>query len=553
MTESSTNRPASLSDYLAILRARIWFVVVPVALAPIVAFVLSNGMHAVYQASSSIYIDRTPATATATGIYDQSSSEDPARFFETQAAIARDPRLTAKVARAVGMSPGEFRAQSSVQPSSNADLLIFSVQDPNPDRAATLANAYADAFTKFTPAQDRQTLTAALDTVRAKLASLRAQGTSTTSPVYSDLVSRESQLQTALALESGAAPQVVQPAHGASKISPRPKRDAMLGLALGLVIGIGAAFLAEAIDKRVRSEREIEEILGLPLLARLPAPPKPIREGDDLAILADPRSASAEAVRQLRTNLEFISLNREARVIMVSSSLEQEGKSTTAASLAVALARSGRRVALVDLDLRKPYLHRFFGIPQAPGVTDVVARRQKLDDALKPILVAGTERTLLRPSPYFNGNGEGHGGGEASGLLTILPAGTLRSDPGEFFSNDSVAILLDELRQDWDIVLVDTPPLPAVGDGLAVSASVDAILVVARFGAVSRSMLKELTRLLDASPADVLGFVLTGARGGEMYYGYGHQTIASEPQMPLPIEPRLRKGGPRRSARTQRS
>jgi Mrp family chromosome partitioning ATPase len=318
----------------------------------------------------------------------------------------------------------------------------------------------------------------------------------------------------------------VQPAAGGSAVSPRPGHDALLGLALGLILGLGLAFVLEALDKRIRSERELEDILGLPLLGRLPAPPRRLRRAEELPILVEPRSASAEAVKKLRTNLEFLNLGHDTRVIMIASALEQEGKSTTLASLAVALARSGRRVALVDLDLRAPFLHRFFQVSSLPGVIDVVRNRCKLSDALKLVDIPGSGRGSSRRASSLAAPSDD------SGRLAILPAGALGPDPAFLVGTPMVAELIEQLRNDWDFVLIDAPPLPAVDDGLALSALVDGVLVVVRSGAVPRRVLQEMARLLDMSPAEVLGFVLTGLNRSEAHgygYGYGRDRWRSAP------------------------
>ena len=147
----------------------------------------------------------------------------------------------------------------------------------------------------------------------------------------------------------------------------------MLGLMLGIVLGLGLAFVVDALDTRVRSANEVGERLGLPQLARVPPPPKGFAKDDRLVMLAQPTGTNAEAFRMLRTNLDFADARERsgARTILVTSAVEQEGKSTTAANLAIAEARAGRRVALVDLDLRVPYLDRFFGLLHAEGITDV--------------------------------------------------------------------------------------------------------------------------------------------------------------------------------------
>jgi Mrp family chromosome partitioning ATPase/capsular polysaccharide biosynthesis protein len=527
MREIPPNRPTTLADYLAILRRHWWVIAIPLVVAPIGAFLAASSERSVYQAESTVYINRFSAVATATGVYDQSANSDPVRFFQTQADLARQPELLQRAVRAAhvtGVSAGQLAGNSSVSPSSNADLLVFSVQDPNPDVAVALVNAYAHEFTTYEPAQNVAALNTALKTVDAKIAGLRAQGI-TTGAVFDQLKERESQLAAALAIGGGPVPKVVQPAGGASKIKPRPKRNALLGLALGAILGIGLAFLREALDRRVWSEDAIESILALPLLGRLPRPPREFRRSNELVMVSDPGRPAAEAFRKLRTNLEFANLDREHRTIMISSSVEQEGKSTTVGNLGVALARGGRRVAIVDLDLRRPLMHRFFRVGAVPGVTDVVNGRARLDDAIREIPIGDQRSQSLLARHAASGNGSAPPKGPA---LSLLPAGSARFDPGEFMLDEGLYAVLAEMRKDWDVVLIDAPPMSVVGDALSLSAGVDGIIVVAKLGLVHPGMLQELARMLDASPSDKLGFIVTGAEHGPIYgYGYGYGHLAS--------------------------
>lgn len=524
MRETPPNRPTSLADYLAILRRHWWVIAIPLVVAPIGAFLAASSERSIYQAGSTVYINRYSAVGTATGVYDPSASSDPVRFFQTQADLARQPELMQRAVRAAhvsGYGPGELAGNSSVSPSSNADLLIFNVQDRNPDVAVALVNAYAKQFTLYEPAQNVQQLNKALTTVDQRLASLRTQNI-TTGPVFEQLKERESQLAAALAIGGGPIPKVVQPAAGASKIKPRPKRNALLGLALGAILGIGLAFLREALDRRVWSEDAIESILALPLLGRVPKPPREFRRTNELVMVSEPGRPAAEAFRKLRTNLEFANLDRDHRTIMVSSSVEQEGKSTTVGNLGVALARGGRRVAIVDLDLRRPLMHRFFRVGAVPGVTDVVSGRASLGDAIREIPIGDQRSQSLLARHAASGNGSTPAKGPT---LSLLPAGSARFDPGEFILDEGLYAVLGEMRKDWDIVLIDAPPMSVVGDALSLSAGVDAIIVVAKLGLVHPGMLHELSRLLEASPTDKLGFVVTGAEHGPVYgygYGYGH-------------------------------
>jgi len=277
----------------------------------------------------------------------------------------------------------------------------------------------------------------------------------------------------------------------------------------GALFGFALAFLLEMLDKRARSEDEIERRLGLPLLARIPDAPRRVRN-KELVMLAEPTSGYAEPFRQLRTNLEFLNADRQARTILVTSAVAGEGKSTTAGNLAVAAARVGRHVALVDLDLRRRRLHDLLGLPQRPGATDVALGRVALEDALRPVRLRPTEEAI---------SGTNERGG-AAGRLEFLPTGTSPPDPGEFLGTKGVAEILFALSQRVDYVFIDAAPLLAVGDTLPLSDGVDAMVVVTRFGVVSRPMLADLARELRRLPTPTLGFVITGAK--EQTAGYGH-------------------------------
>jgi succinoglycan biosynthesis transport protein ExoP len=483
-----------------------------VILVPAAAVAFSLQQTRLYEASSEVLLSRQNLAATLTDTPDVSASQDADRLVETQANLARVPAVAARVLRAVGLAddrtPQDFLDSSDVSAKANADLLSFTVTDRSAQLAARLASEYARQFTDYR----RELDTAALERARNELTNrLRAleQAGERHSPLYASLVEKEQQLRTMEALQTANA-FVVRSARDAEQVQPRPLRNAILALALGLVLGIALAFLWEALDTRVRSADEVADQLGLPLLARIPEPPRQLRKSHKLVMLAQPKGIHAEAFRMLRTNLEFTNLERRARTIMITSAVEEEGKSTTVANLAVAFARAGKRVALVDLDLRRPFLARFFNVDgHWPGLTNVALGHVGLETAISRVAVSNGHVTA-----GVNGHGP------RAETLKVLPTGPVPPDAGEFVGTKALGDVLDRLLEDVDLVLIDAPPLLHVGDAMTLSARVDALIVVTRLNVVRRPMLAEIRRLLHASPAAPIGFVATGAQL-EDAYGYG--------------------------------
>ena len=544
MTEAFATRPTGLPDFLAILRRRTWIIAVVLVVTPLSAVVFSKLQQPLYQGTAKVLVNRANIVSAITNVTDPSTvGNDPTRFLTTQSDIARSPTLASRVVDAAGV-PGltveKLLADSKVTAAANADLLNVSVSSTNRRDAIRLADIYAQEFTTFKTDLDTARINDALVTLRQRIKALSAAGVSPASPSYATLLQYASQLETVGKLLANNT-QVLNRAV-AEQTRPRTKRNALLGGLLGIVIGVGLAFLAEAIDRRVRVEKEIEESLDLPLLARIPRPPRRLRNADQLVMLAEPTSVESETFRKLRTHIEFVNLESDARTIMVTSAVGREGKSTTIANLAIALARAGRRVALVDLDLRRPFLDKFFRLESVPGVTDVVLKHSKLLDAMRPIGLTGRVRDLdpslkrgfgWRPSSRSNSRPtssravmqSSNGRSDIEGVLNLLPAGTMPSDAGEFVGNAGIAAIIEELRQQFDYVLVDAPPLLAVGDAMTLSAEVEGIIAVTRLRFVQRQLLHELARHLEMCRAEKLGFVLTGAELEEGY-GYGYYDYA---------------------------
>ncbi|CAN5669830.1 hypothetical protein BH18ACT13_BH18ACT13_01840 [soil metagenome] len=503
-----------------IVRRRKWIILFATALVAGTSIGLSLRQEPLYQASAQVLLKYQNLASGLTGIQDLSTVyQDPERIAETQTQIAMSPAVAERVVRKVRTPPltnGEFQSISSVTAEPSSDILDFTVTYGDPEVAKKLASEHARQFIIHRLELDTASLVAARSELSGRIEELRASEFRNT-PLVAKLVENEQQLRTMEALQTANA-SLLRTAEGAAQIQPSPMRNAFLGIVLGLMFGLGLAFLREALDTRVTSAGEVSDRLGLPLLARIPMPPRKLRKHNQLVMLADPLGAYAEAFRMLRTNVEFMNLERGARTIMITSALEREGKSTTVANLAIAMARAGRNVALVDLDLRRPSLRRFFDLSTGqPGVTSVVLGKTSLSHALVEIL-ADPHKSHLDPKL----NPLRAEGNEASreGVLRVLPAGQLLPDPSAFITSSALSRMLGELAERFDLVLIDTPPLLSVGDTLALGPKVDALIVVARLNIVKRPMITELRRALQTCPTVQLGCVVTGAEL-EQEYGYG--------------------------------
>ncbi len=400
----------SLLDYLRVLGRRKLLFLLIVLLVPAAAVAVSLNQAPTYRASAEVLLDPQDVG---------SGYIDPQRVAETRAELARVPGVVDPVLDAVpgaGLDRNEFLESSTVSPTLGSDILTFSVENSDPRLATRLATEYANAFTDYQRQLDAASVEAELREVRQQLAELRASGEAG-SQTHAALERREEALA-ALATAQTPSAQVVHPAGEAPKVAPRTVRNALLAICLGLVLALVVVFLADALDTRVRSVHAIRETLGLRLLGRLAEPPARLRKRNDIIMLADPTSPDAEQFRSLRWSLDLANAEHGARTILITSAVGAEGKSTTAANLAVALARAGRRVALVDADLSHPHLHRLFNLDQ------------QVVQALQPI-------GLTEDS---SGADDSRRRKEHTGSLEVFPAGSALHDLDEFGFDTAIGL-----------------------------------------------------------------------------------------------------------------
>lgn len=281
---------------------------------------------------------------------------------------------------------------------------------------------------------------------------------------------------------------VLQPATAPARpVTPRPARDGLIGLAIGLGLGVVAAFVREAMDTTVRSTRDVRAVTAVPVIAVLPYDPD--AQVFPLVPLSDPQSAQAEAFRAFRTNLHLGPPGGESLVLVITSSLPAEGKTRVAANLALTIAATGVPVCLVEGDLRDgSRLAAFLGLPSEVGLTEVLAGDASVDE--------GAIQRVVDTD------------------LHVLGAGHAPPNPAEIVGSAAMARTIDLLARRFAVVVIDGPPLLSATDAAVMSRLFGRAIVVAGAGMVSRQSLQDALAALARAGADVEGIVLNGVKGG---------------------------------------
>jgi capsular exopolysaccharide synthesis family protein len=337
---------------------------------------------------------------------------------------------------------------------------------------------------------------------------------------------------------------------GAPTNPPQTTGKVIAGLLIGLTVGLVLAFVLESLDTSIGTIQDVESYLEVPVLGLIPlidpikdpllAPPEDEDDASPLArmrpfliSLLNPRSTVAEAYRSLRTNVEFLSLEKSAKAICMTSASLMEGKTTTAINLAISIAQMGKKTLLVEADLRKPFLHHAFGLPRDPGLTEVIVGNKEWRECLRTatdLMLGPLGVDTLMATPNID-------------KLYVLTSGTPPPNPAEFLNSQRMTDLIATFREEFDMVVFDCPPILPVTDAAILAAKTDGTLIVYRVGKIARSALKRAKALLENVRGRVLGVVLTGLKAEtspdyeelEYYrYAYGQEPGQADRMRALP-------------------
>lgn len=475
----------NLRDFGRVLVDRKWFIVLAVTVSVATSVLLSALQPSVYSAEAELLVLPRNQQEVFT---DEERVSD--RSILTEIKVIESDLVRNSVRDQLGLDADPPKVKASQL--SGTDVIELVVEDTDAASAQILVTTYTDTYIVTRREQSSGTLNEATVEIQRAIDSLQAQVDSyepfdpNVEPLAEQLARFKAildQLRVDAALSTADAV-VIKPAElPGVPIEPDFARDALLAAAIGLLLGLGAAFLVDYLDDRVRESVDLVAMSDKPVLAIVPPDPSPNLRP---VALRAPTHAAVEAYRGLRTNLQFTGLDDVLRVIQVTSSLPGEGKTTTVANLAVVLAQAGHRVAVVDADLRRPQLHEVFGVPHSPGLTD--------------LLLGGEPRGIVNQVAIS----ESH-------RLSVYCAGTAASNPSEILGGHRMRQLMTDMQGHYDYVIVDSAPVLPVTDSVALASAVDGVLVVVHAGEVDRGDVADTIDRLKRVSARTLGFVLNQA------------------------------------------
>jgi capsular exopolysaccharide synthesis family protein len=529
-----------LRSYLGVIARRKWWVIGVAVLFIGVSIVMSVLPEPQYRVRAQVLT--MGAADPVSAILDSARSGlDGNRIAESQVAVLNGAQLRYEAVNAYNgdLPSSEIwkirasavnRGDNSSNISSVVDITLVS---SDPDEAARMVNIYAETYVQTLKSKQEQQILE-LSAVLADQLNVVQENITTTSQPIDDLTNEinvaagegdtatvqaknaeRAQLQTELQsklnalhnvesqlqeqmyqmqfsaqLANGGGAEVISPAFAPSTpVSPNLPRNLAIGTIFGLFLGIAVAFLRDYFDDSVKSKEMVEKVTGVPALGLIPK----FDTGDsELVAAAYPTSPAAEAFRSLRTSVKFLGVDREVRVVQITSPSPGEGKTVIAANLATVFAQAGDRVVLVGGDLRRPRAEELLGVPLTPGLTGVLIGEVALPQAIR--VVDGLPN------------------------LSVLPAGLPPPNPSELLSGERARRLIDVLAQTYDLVIIDCPPVLPVTDALVLARMADTTLLATSANRTSRRSLDRTVEMLDQVGAPLVGTVLTSMSRDHAYH-----------------------------------
>jgi capsular exopolysaccharide synthesis family protein len=518
-----------LRQYGQLARKWLWLVILCAMAAGGVAYVVSKNSAPIYQASAKLLVNQaSSASQLSPGYTDILSSQQLAR---TYANLLADGPVVEGMAQRLGLptdqsSIARLQGEITVTPIRDTQLLEIKVEGVDPTLIALIANTLPEVFIARNQQMQLGRVSGLKTSLEKELTSVqddiaRAQSGLSSNPdeaqrqrletslaqyrtTLSSLANNYNQIRIAEAQATNNVVIAKPAAVPLGPVRPRTMANVLLAMIVGGILAIGAAFLVEYLDDTVKSPDDVTRVTGLSTLGAI-ARLKDVGSQRQLISWSQTKAPETEAYRTLRTNIQFSSVDKPIRILLVSSSGPSEGKSTTAANLAVVMAQTGQKVILVDADLRRPVIHKVFGVPNNVGITTTLLAGQDVDLA-----------TYLQPTEMEN--------------LRVLTSGPIPPNPSELLGSHRMAHLIEQLSQLADLVIFDAPPVLAVTDASVLGRQVDGVLLVVDAGGTREQALAQTVDELRKTGVNILGIALNrlDSRSRGYYHYYYHYCYTDE-------------------------
>jgi succinoglycan biosynthesis transport protein ExoP len=494
---------ADIEQVFKVLRRRIGLILFSLFAVAAVAFGLSELQQKEYSASASLLFRNPGFAEDLFSTTPSTSGTDPSREAATNEKLVGLNVVGTLAARHLpGLSPEDVSSMVSVSSEGEADVVAVTATSADPAQAQLVANTFVKQFIVFRTETERAKLLEAKRLAEeefARLTTVQQEG-----PRGQALSRGAEKLGILASLQTGNA-ELVQPAElPTSPSSPKPVRNTVLGAILGLLLGVGLAFLFERLNRQLRDPEEARDVFELPVLGTIPES-KAIMASNETGAAPELPFMENEAFRMLRASLQYFNVDREISAVLITSYGAGVGKSTVAWNLA-RVASTSSKVVLVETDLRNSSLSQQHGLAMGPGLTQVLTHQVGLDDAIQSKAVAGQINGASGPPPS----------------LDVIVAGGHPPNPAELIESDALRDLIDQLKERYEFVVIDTAPVGVVADAFPLMRKVDGVIAVARMGQTTRDHAAHLSEQMRQMGAPVLGFVANGVKVKRGRYGYGY-------------------------------
>lgn len=513
-------RYVTLRDYIRVLRRYRVAIAVLAIIGAAAGFLDARRHTAVYQATTVVAFHDPTQDLSLVG-FGSNNVETPAQLAAENAETITRPSVLDQVAHNLGtsVSAAALASEISSQVSPASGLLDINAQASDPAFAARLANAVAQVVVAQDNQQTKNRFAAIAQNTRRQIGILGQRAKSTASSTqllfYEDELAR---LDTLTKFATSAALQQVA-SQPSTPISPKTVRSTLIGLALGLLLAIAVAFFRDSTDRRLRSASDIESHLRFPVVGQVrheamgQVPHLANGTGADYRV-------DLEGFRIMRRNLEFLDVEQPPRSFIVTSAVPDEGKTTVASSLAFTMASVDKRTLLVDCDLRRPAIATRLGIEPSPGMSDFLAGQATPAEVLRTVVIT-------EPSGLNTNGPDGSSAGTISHELVCIPAGTPTSRAAELLGSGRFRKFLADVKELYDVVVIDSSPLLPVADTLEMLPHVDGIIVCVRDQQTTREEALAAKAALSRFPERPTGLVVTDVKPNrdeyELYsYSYSY-------------------------------